>query len=85
MSTPTTPHELHNLLTTKQHRQRVLIIVQTIQSARLAFQTQAVLMNLKSLLRNFKSYARYNRQPISKGQNTRQSPLLLKSTGLEMP
>lgn len=44
---PTTPHELFNLLTTKQHRQRVLIIVQTIQSAGLAFQTQAVLMNLK--------------------------------------
>lgn len=46
---PTTPHELFNLLTTKQHRQRVLIIVQTIQSAGLAFQTQAVLMNLKTI------------------------------------
>lgn len=44
---PCPPHEPLNLLTTKQHRQRVLIIVQTIQSLGLAFQTQAVLVNLK--------------------------------------
>lgn len=71
MFAPTTPRELLNLLTTKQHRQRVLIIVQTIQSSGLAFQTQAVLVNLK-IITTFKSYASYNKQPIApinKGEN----------------
>lgn len=85
MFAPTTPRELLNLLTTKQHRQRVLIIVQTTQSSGLAFQTQAVLVNLK-IITTFRSYASYNKQPtISKGENMRQSPQLLRSTGLEMP
>lgn len=75
---PPAPRELLNLLTTKQHRQRVLIIVQTIQSVGLAFQTQAVLVNLK-IVTTFKSYASYSNQPTTtKEENMRQSPLLLK-------
>lgn len=71
--------ELLNLLTTKQHRQRVLIIVQTIHSVGLAFQTQAVLVNLK-IITTFTSYASYSNQPpTTKVENRRRSPLLLKT------
>ena len=72
------PLQLLNLLTTKRYRQRVLITVQTTESVELAFQTQAVLVNLK-IITIFKSYASYSNQPpTTKTENKRQSLLLLK-------